>query len=292
TFLGRHWEASPYVSDSFPYAGSMGETAGQTVPKTSLTPVAASAATSLAPASQLPLKALIRELDPTDELDLEIQLSTSFQQIQGLHPTLARNELELWIEKIKASGSSLPTSIGMMNQDASAAIRWFERGAREGCRDGAYFAAEHHFLSNQARMAVPFLNQGVDEFADPRAQYLLGIFFLHGHGGLTQDYLQARTLLELAIDAGNTNAYQELAMMLEKGLGGKIDLRAATNNYRLGAQAGHRYCMARYANALQNGIASMWRNPAVTEHWAHLAKKAPKSELQTRVRKLRPHLYR
>lgn len=288
TFLGTNKSLFAVVADSSPYAGSAGEVVKPSLPRAQLTPVSASAADFIASNDPLRPEDLLRELDPANGLDLEIQIAKAFSSLREKQPKVLANGLEEWVQNAR----SLPATLGMLSEGSSKALLWFERGAREGCPESTYLAAEHLFLKGRIDLAVPYLSCGVDEFADPRAQYLLGVCFLHGRGGLSRDYLQARTLLELAIDAGNSNAYQEFAMMHEHGLGGEVDLRASTLNYRLGAQAGNRHCMARYANALHLGHGSTWRNPALAQEWAHEAEQMRESPLQIRVRELRPHLYR
>jgi TPR repeat protein len=79
--------------------------------------------------------------------------------------------------------------------------------------------------------------------------YLLGLAYCHGTP-TEQDLQEARRLHAIAAERGVVDAQFELSLLLQQGVGGKRDARAAAQWEARAAQAGHpRACLNRGARA-------------------------------------------
>jgi uncharacterized protein len=66
----------------------------------------------------------------------------------------------------------------------------------------------------------------------------IGMFYLHGYGGIKKNYQQAFEIFSKGSQDNDPTANNELGVMYEKGLGVKYNLSRAINYYTLAANAG------------------------------------------------------
>ncbi|HEX4926400.1 MAG TPA: hypothetical protein VFV74_00220 [Burkholderiales bacterium] len=87
-------------------------------------------------------------------------------------------------------------------------------------------------VKKDARRAAQLYERAAEPSAWARAK--LGILYLQGGEGLPKDYAQARHWLERASADGNASARNNLGVVYERGLGVKVDYRAARDLYLAG----------------------------------------------------------
>jgi uncharacterized protein len=104
--------------------------------------------------------------------------------------------------------------------------------ARAGFEDG-YAAMQRGDVST----AIPELTKAA-EANDDRAQYLLGIIYLHGVG-LSQDVEQGIRWLTVAAGQGDVEAQVELAQLYQTGTGVSQDFMQSAQWYEKAAEGGH-----------------------------------------------------
>ena len=110
---------------------------------------------------------------------------------------------------------------------------------------------------------------------DPRAQYALATWLLHGQY-IVQDTKRGAQLLKEAARHGNANAMFDLAVCYETGAGLEKNLEKALSYYRRSAKAGDRQAGAEVGRMMFYGIgtaedrggARKW----LTDHNGELAK--------------------
>lgn len=94
---------------------------------------------------------------------------------------------------------------------------------------------------------------------DVTAQYKLGVFYYAGVEGIPRDDTKARFWTKKAADQGHAISAGQYGYMLQKGIGGAVDTRAATPYFLSGAQKGDNYAKSWYALnvVLENDAANM-----------------------------------
>jgi TPR repeat protein len=135
--------------------------------------------------------------------------------------TLAlRQAVGLRPERFKADCQGLVTAL---KESLPAAVQ--ERAAR---------TETERKVAEEARLNMLAADQG-----NARAQYILGVFYESGSGGLPKDEREAARLYKLAADQGYVNAQFNLGVFYANGRGGlPKDDREAARFYKLAADQG------------------------------------------------------
>lgn len=278
---------NPYVAYESPDS-----TPTAVAPDKPLTPVSASAAVE--PAHPIPPSAL-------DEAILRFEVSDSNLMLPDRLSAAFTGEARPWLVAARRTGPCLAAELGLLysrsdlkTRDAAKALHWFEFAASQGCAEGGFFAAQALFFESTGVGRDPI--RAVDHFlasaqsGHSQSAYMMGVCRLLGDGVL-RNYQIAEEWFERSIELGGIEAYQELAMMRERGIGGPVDRPAAAGLYRKGAEAGNRFCMEKCASLLAEAKGDESERSAGAEIWRQRARETEINELQRRVRALAPGLY-
>ncbi|MFT5471209.1 MAG: TPR repeat protein, partial [Verrucomicrobiales bacterium] len=287
-------EATAAADSPSEYPGDQTQViANATAPARRLTPVSASAA-------DLPRKPL--DSAALEAAILEFEADNSSAMLPDRLNKAFTGDAKIWLTRARRSKACLATELGRLyslvslkTHDNAKALHWFEQAAAQGCPEGGFYAGQALFFAttgierDPVRAVDHFLASA--QFGESRSAYLMGVCRLLGDGVLRNSSI-AEEWLKRSISLGGIEAFQELAMMRERGIGNSVDLPAAAELYRTGAEAGNRYCMEKCIQLLAEATGEESKRDAAAEIWRQRASQSEINELQLQVRALAPGLYR
>ena len=126
--------------------------------------------------------------------------------------------------------------------DVKEAVKWFEKSAQQGNRDGKYFLSfcyeRGDGVPKDPEKAFNLLIDTTNGNAGSGSMYKLGSYYKDGFG-TSRDYNEALKWFRKAADRNSNDAMYALGEMYEKGLGVEKDLEEASNWYKKAADKGN-----------------------------------------------------
>ena len=193
---------------------------------------------------------------------------------------------EAFREAAEAGSSTAMSHIGWMYEeghgvepDGSEAVRWYGRAARAGADEFAVKVAWMYLsgdgVARDREQAEYWFSHAMDSGHVPAKTAWASVLIADALGGRnTEGVLEARSLLEEALEAGQVLAAYFLARLYIEGIGGHpVDDVLAARYTRIGAEDGHEQMQGWLAFMYYNGqgvdadrvAAAKWANLAAAE---------------------------
>lgn len=184
-------------------------------------------------------------------------------------------------------GNMFASGVGTDKNEESA-LQWFQKAAAKGEAGALYAVGEFYFfgrggLKPDPKMAIHYLTQAAG-YNDPRAQNLLGDIYRKGIGLDHKNFAEAYRLFSQASAAGFLDAQGNLGVMIANGEVPEkpADIKAATELFRKGAEAGNALCMFFYAKVLEKGLGLPAPDKDSARTWYERAAKAGQQQAKAK----------
>jgi len=159
-------------------------------------------------------------------------------------------------EKLSEAGQRIFENPDSHPADHEAARAYFEEAARQGDRDGQFFAGECFILGRGGEKdfvkGCQYLRQASDR-GDVRAMDLLGVCHIRGWG-VPRDDARAVSLFQRAIEGNYVPAYYNLGARYAQGQGVERDAKKAADAFEKGSLKGNSNCMLVLGRCFEAGF--------------------------------------
>jgi TPR repeat protein len=173
-------------------------------------------------------------------------------------------------------------------KDVNGAFKLANKGARLGCHHCQGVMADCYWggfgCEGDAARSLELARESSGK-GSRYGQWVLGVFYRRGEGGVAQDYAQALALYRLAAAQNFDRAQYSLGDMYYHGNGVAQDYAEALRLYQLAAAQGHPTALYNVAAFHEDGL-GIPKNKAQAIRWYRRAQAAGDSDAAARLRKL------